>query len=162
MPEVPCRHRLNTHGLLDEPVEELPPPAGSSAIEPERELVQVGVQVRDRHAPLVDAQEPAFQQRHDPVDTRQQVLPDLGLLPDDLVVVAEFTDPTIPLPPIRPHCGAGFHCRLDSALQRLRGGVGDTSQADAPDPSAVHLGDDADQDFPARPTAGLARLGPPR
>ena len=64
--------RRDLDGLLDEAVEELAPPARGAPVEPERELIEVAIQMLARDAALVDAQEPPFQQRRDPMHARQQ------------------------------------------------------------------------------------------
>ena len=105
---------LHGDGLLREAVEQLPPPARGPAVEPERELVQVGVQVRHRDTPLMDAQQPPLEQGRDPVDARQQVLPNLGFLTDDLVGVAERVELAVPMlfqPASEDSC-YGLHHRL--------------------------------------------------
>src|SRR3990172_3216945 len=60
-------NRIGRNDLLGEAIEELPPRSGGPAVEPEGELVQVGVQVRRSNGALMRAQQPAFQQSDHPV-----------------------------------------------------------------------------------------------
>jgi hypothetical protein len=68
-------HGLHCDSLLRARVEQLPPPARGPAVEPERELVQIRIQVRRPDTSLVDPQEPACEQGDHPIDAGQQVLP---------------------------------------------------------------------------------------
>lgn len=158
--EIPRAHRRYTNGLLHEAVEQLAPPSGRPAVESERELIQIGVQVRGTDGPLMDTQQPTFQQRDDPVHPRQQVIPEGRLLPHDLMDVAVGRQLAVAVQPIRAHHAAGLHRRTDGTFQGLRRGIGDSPQADAPDAASVRLGRDNDQRLPRRPAAVFARLGP--
>ena len=149
---------VHRDGLLRETVEQLAPPVGRAPVEPERELVQISLQVRDRDAPLVDAQEPPLEQGHDAVDAGQQVVPDRGFFPDDLMDIAPFRQPAVPMPAIRAHDTARLDGLLHGTLQAARRGIGNPLQPDAAYPRSVHLGRDDDQGFPRRATSGLARL----
>ena len=64
---------LDTHRLLDEPVEEFPAMPRPATVEAERELIEVVVEMRRAHRTLVRSQEPALEQRHDQMDPRQQL-----------------------------------------------------------------------------------------
>ena len=65
--------RLKGHGLLHETKEELAAVPGPTAVEAERELVEVGVQMRPTHPPVMGPKQPALEQRDDPVDPREQL-----------------------------------------------------------------------------------------
>ena len=52
--------RFRLHGLLDEPKEQLAPVAGRTAIEPEREFVQVVVQMLMTYGSLMRPQSQRF------------------------------------------------------------------------------------------------------
>ena len=56
---------LDTHRLLDEQVKELPAMPRPSAVEAERELIEVIVEMRGSHGALVRSQQPPCEQRHD-------------------------------------------------------------------------------------------------
>jgi hypothetical protein len=64
---------LYFHRLLEETIEQLATMPRSPAVESERELVQVIVQMLPTHSPLMRAEQPAFQQRGYAVDTRQKL-----------------------------------------------------------------------------------------
>ena len=57
------RRRSDGHGLLDQAVEQLSAMAHGAAVEPEREFVQVVVQMGSRHRPLMRAEQPRRQRR---------------------------------------------------------------------------------------------------
>ena len=63
--------------VLQQSVEQRSASERVATVEPERELVQVCLQVLVLHPALMDAQQPAFEQRRDPVHPGQQVV-DVG------------------------------------------------------------------------------------
>ena len=65
--------RLEGHGLLHETKEELAAVPGPTAVEAERELVEVGVQMRPTHPTVMGPKQPALEQRDHPVDPREQL-----------------------------------------------------------------------------------------
>ena len=67
------RRGVDRDGLLHEPVKQLPAMAGGAPIEPERELIQVVVQMGPGHGALMGPEQPPFQERHDPMHARQQL-----------------------------------------------------------------------------------------
>src|SRR5713226_6801635 len=70
--ERPVRSRRDGNGLLHQAVKQFPAMLGGSSVEPERELVEVVVQMRVGDRALMRAEEPPFQQGHDQMDTWQQ------------------------------------------------------------------------------------------
>ena len=60
------------HRALEQPVEQQAPVAGSTAVEPEGELVEVVVQLRVADRALVGADVPALEQRRNEMDVRQR------------------------------------------------------------------------------------------
>ena len=70
--QVGVRDGINGHCLLEQAIEEFPTVARLAPVETEGKFVQVVHQVLPGHPPLVDAQEPPFQQGSDAVDSRQQ------------------------------------------------------------------------------------------
>src|SRR5215471_14830156 len=62
---------LDTHRLLDEPVEEFPAMPRPSTIEAERKLIEVVVEMRGAHGALVRSQQPPLEERHDQMHSRQ-------------------------------------------------------------------------------------------
>ena len=61
----PIGHRLDSYGLLGEPVEKKSSCIGSPAVEPECKFVEVIVEMLVLDAALVRTKEPAFEQRGD-------------------------------------------------------------------------------------------------
>ncbi len=70
--QTAVRHGVSTPGLLEQTIEEVPSVARQSPIEAEDEFVQVIVEVCLGNPPLVDAQEPPFQQGGTAMDSRQE------------------------------------------------------------------------------------------
>ena len=64
--------------LVQEPVEEQAAGARIASIEAEGELVEVVVELLGLHGALVGGEQPAFEQRGDAVDPRQQLRGVLG------------------------------------------------------------------------------------
>ena len=59
--------------MLHETKEELAAVPGPTAVEAERELVEVGVQMRPTHPPVMGPKQPTLEQRDDPVDPWEQL-----------------------------------------------------------------------------------------
>src|ERR1019366_2010829 len=59
--------------LLDEAKKQLAATAGSAAVETERELVEIIIQVFETDCPLMGTQQPALEQRDDPLDPWQRI-----------------------------------------------------------------------------------------
>jgi hypothetical protein len=55
-------HRVNRHSLLEKSVEELSPVSGCSPVEPERELVEIVVEVFLADRAMMRAEEPALEE----------------------------------------------------------------------------------------------------
>ena len=67
------RHGLDGHGLLDQPEKQFAPMMRTATVEPEREFVQVIVQMCLADGPLVRAEPPALEQRDHAMDARQLI-----------------------------------------------------------------------------------------
>lgn len=67
------RHGLDRHRWLGDSVKELTPRSRGAAVELERELVRLVLDVGVADGALMRAQEPAFAQCHHPMDPRQQL-----------------------------------------------------------------------------------------
>src|SRR3989338_1830107 len=161
MPESPFRHGLDRHGLLDQPVEELAAPLGGAAVEPERELVQIIVQVRRTDRPLMGAQEPAFQQGDHAIGAGQQVLPHhRRLLPHDLMAVASFRQPAVAPQSIRLDEATGFHGLLHGTLQLRGRGIRHATQPNASDARPIGLPRNDPPDLSGGAPAVLASAWP--
>ena len=50
--------RIDCDGLLQQPVEELPPAAGCSSVKPEGEFIKIMIQIPMRYAALMDPKQP--------------------------------------------------------------------------------------------------------
>ena len=130
--------RFRLHGLLDEPKEQLAPVAGRPAIEPEREFIQVVVQMLMTYGSLMRPQKPAFQQRHHTMDPRQKIRGRLLLTPQDrhLMGIALLRQAPIGVPTVGMNYTPGFHRRFHKRQQTIGRDIGHSLQADSPDPWA--------------------------
>ena len=100
------RQRFIRHRLLHESVEELASGFRSSAIESERELIEVAIQLLSRHNPLMNTHQPALQQGRHPVDTGQKRRDCLPAPADHLVIVPATAQPLATFPSVRDHRGS--------------------------------------------------------
>ena len=119
------------YGLLSEAREQLASAARSAPIEPKGELVEVVVQVLETYGSLMGAQQPALQQRDDPMNARQQFGRRFLLAPQegDPVAVAVPLQGLVAQPPVRMHdaassiesCTKGIKLEAEaSAMRRIR------------------------------------------
>lgn len=69
--QFPHRRRPRAHRALQEPKEQQPTSTSMSAVEPEGELIQEGLQVLGVASGLVGTGQPALQQARHPVYPRQ-------------------------------------------------------------------------------------------
>ncbi len=127
--EVPIGDRLGGDGLLDEAEEQLPTVARTSAVESKRELVQVVVEMRLRHRPLMGAEQPAFEQRDDAVHPWKLGDRQVGvaLKQRDAMPIAVCFQAVVPMPAVGVHHTAGLDGLLDEgpeAVGRTIGGYG--------------------------------------
>ncbi len=67
-------HRMHGNALFDQPVEEHAPMRRLAAVKPEREFVEIGLQVFFFERALMRAHQPALNQRGDAVHTRQDLI----------------------------------------------------------------------------------------
>ena len=139
------RQRFNCCGLLYNPIKKLAPGARCSAVKTEGELVQVIIQVRYTHGSLMRSQQPPFEQRYNSVYQWQQILTNVGVLPDDLVGISQALQLAVPTPAIGSHNSAWLDTLLDSSFQTLCRGIDHSAKADSPDAVTVLLGCDNDQ-----------------
>src|SRR5712691_8829995 len=100
-PLVGCR--LHRDRLFQEALEELASGSGSSAVEVERELVEVVLQMRETDGALVSAEQPALEQRRHQVHSGQKFgrRAFAPLQHRDLVLIPFRLQPRIAFPPIR-------------------------------------------------------------
>ena len=105
---------------------------GGCAIEPESELVQVGLKVF-RSQTVVDAERPGLQVGEDAVDPWQHDMS--GHRTDDMGIVGDIRCAGIARPAVGADRGAGSDVGGDEAVQRCRGEVGDLGEANAAGPA---------------------------
>src|ERR1700735_5645701 len=67
------RNRLDGDGLFQQSVEQLASAARLAAVESARELVEIRIQMLHAPSSLMSSQQPAFEQRRDPMNTRHQL-----------------------------------------------------------------------------------------
>ena len=98
------RHRIDGQGLFNETIEQLSASFRFAAVEPECKFIEVVRQMSRRNRALMRPQQPAFQQRSNPVDSRKQL--GRGLGPRRAVVAlygnnrfSWHNDPGNPTPP---------------------------------------------------------------
>ena len=131
--------RVDGDGLLHETVEQLPTMARRAPVEPERELVEVVVQVGSRHGALMRPEQPALQERDDPMHPWQQL--GRGLLPAfqerDAVPIAVLLQSVIAEEPVGVEHAARRHRLLDERLEAVGCRVGDPTHANPADTLAV-------------------------
>ena len=70
--ERPVGCRLDGDGLLHQSIKQFPAMPGGPPVEPERELVEVVVQMRVSNGALMRAEEPSFEQGDDQMNAGQQ------------------------------------------------------------------------------------------
>ncbi len=141
------RHRFIRHRLLHESVEELASGFRSSAIESERELIEVAIQLLSRHHPLMNTHQSALQQGRHPVDTGQKRRDCLPAPADHLVIVPATAQPLATFPSVRDHRGSRPDGALHERQKTLGGGVRHRTQTDASDAFPLDLRGDHYQDL---------------
>ena len=127
---------MHGNALFDQPVEEHAPMRGLAPVEPEREFVEIGLQVFFFERALMRAHQPALDQRGHAVHTRQDLV---GLFSGSfdgrsLVDVFVFGGTGIGCQPVGVEGRARLDVLLDKRLERFGFGVGNNLQAAAPEP----------------------------
>lgn len=125
------------HGdtLFEQTQEEPAPVRGLAAVEPEREFVQISLQVKCFERALMRTQQPALNERGNAVYARQDLV---GLLAGvfegrSLMIVFVFGGTGIGYQPVGVHRRARLDVLLDERLERFGFSVGDNLQAAAPE-----------------------------
>ncbi len=103
--------------LLHQSVKQLATRTGRSTVEPKRVFIEVVIEMRRLDPTLVSSQQPAFDQGNNLVDLGQHILPDGGVLPDDLTFVAESGQSLIASPSIGLDSAARLHTLFHSTFQ---------------------------------------------
>ena len=150
--------RVHGDGLLEEPKEKLSSGSGSSPVESERKLVKVIVKMRSPNGSLMSSKQPAFQQRRHPVNQGQEILPNMGLLPNHLVKITKLRQEIVTTPAVGANHRSGLSTSLHRPPQRITGSMGNSLQTDSPDSVAVLLGRNEDQRLPHSSSATFTRL----
>ena len=152
------------NGLLNESEEHLAAMPRPTPIEPERELVEVVIQMRVADPTVMRAEQPSFEQRDHPVDSREQ-LGGQGVLAAQIrhaVAIPVGFQPGIAIPAVGVHGAAGFDGLGDKGLQRLGPAIGNAPHPDAANASAPLLGRHNDQGFLAADRPRPRRAHPAR
>src|SRR5207249_11564114 len=120
--------RVGHDSLLDQAEEQLPPVARTSAIETERELVEIVIKMHLCDCTLMRPEQPTFEQRDDPVHTWQLSEGQLGVASqqDSLMPIAIRFQPIVPVPAVCDDDAAGFDRVLNEGSETRGGRVGNT------------------------------------
>src|SRR5436190_1975412 len=121
--------RVGHDSLLDQAEEQLPPVARTAAIETERELVEIIIKMHLRDRTLMRPEQPTFEQRDDPVHTRQLGDGQLSIAShqDSLMAIAIRFQPIVPMPAVREYDAGGFDRVLNEGSETGGGRVGNTA-----------------------------------
>jgi len=159
----PVRNGLDLDGVLSEAVEEQIAMARPPTVEPERELVEVIVQMGRADGPLMRAQKPALEERRDEVSAWQQLIRRFRMVAEkgDAMPVAMRLQAVVPEPAIGVHQAAGLDDVVDERLQTVRRAIRDATEANPPEFPALVLHRDDRQDFLLRSAAAHAFLERP-
>lgn len=129
--ELSKRHWFRLSALLEQAEEDLANMLRLSTIEPECELIQVGLKMNMLDTAMMGSEQPTLEQRDDPVHARQQPARPGVILPDhsDTMTVSLAPEVRIAPPAIGNHLAARLNGFLDEGDQRLCGEVCDVSEA---------------------------------
>lgn len=144
-------------GTLEKPVKQQPPMLSLSAVESERELVEIVVQMLVADRSLMGTQQPAFQQRGDSVARGQQILSHVRLLARNLMRVSESWQLAVSTPSVCSDHRSTLRGLLHGRFQTGCRGIRDTAKPDSSDASIVDLRRNHDQRFPGGTPSALAR-----
>src|SRR5262245_28497174 len=157
------RDVIELHRLLEQPVEEQAALLRAAAVEPERELVEVVVELVWAGGALVGAEQPALEERRDAVGARHDDVGGVAAGGDARLFVDEAggCESAVALPVVGVDDDSGRDCAGDEVRQDRRGTVWDTGE---PDPAAgtawARLDRDRDdRSIEERAAAESARLG---
>ena len=98
---------VDSHCVLEQPVEQLPPVAGGAAIEAEGVFIEVVVEVFVADTPLVGPEQPALEQPGLSMAKGQEILSDGGGFAHDDMPVSCRPKTNVPRPAVRSDLGAG-------------------------------------------------------
>jgi hypothetical protein len=149
---------IELDGLLEQAVEEQAAMSRAAVVEAERELRQVVVEVLGADGALVGAEQPALEQRGDPVDTRHDHVRRVACMRDRgrVVDVASAAEPVVAAVVVGVDDRARLDRLLDRGEQALVADVGDADEPAAPHAGAALLDRDLDDHLPGGATATFA------
>ena len=153
--EAAIGNRVNGGGLLHETVEELSSALGLPTVEPEREFVEVVIEMVVADGTLVGSQEPALEQRGNAVDPRHGLVSwVIGVFHSgDLMKVTQCFDPGVASPAVGVDDRSGLDACSDEPLEVGSGSSVDPLHANATDPGAVLLSGNRNKGFARRSSA---------
>jgi hypothetical protein len=125
--------------LLHKSVKKLPSALRFAPVESKCEFIQIIRQVLVAHGTLMSPEQPAFQQRGNPMDPRQMLA---GLFSPasqhgDLPVITLVVETFVSLPPVRVYRAAWFDAVIDKSVQTSCRRVLNRPQSDSPDSRAI-------------------------
>lgn len=131
--------RIDCDGLLQQPVEELPPAAGCSSVKPEGEFIKIMIQIPMRYAALMDPKQPPLEQGRDPVNAGKvhqrggapPAIQDRGIM-----LVAQPLQTPIAQPPICDDHAAPDNVLADESSENPSTGISDSFHPYATDLAA--------------------------
>ena len=153
--EVRVRHWVYCRGLLDESVEELSAALRFSTIEPERELVEVVIEMFVADSTLVGPQKPALKQGGNTMDLGMSSLSRvIGMFDGgDLVKVPQRLESCIASPAVGVDDRSRLDAGPDEPLEVGCGSAGDPLHPDPADAGAVFFGGNDNKAFARRSSA---------
>jgi len=149
------------YGLLHQTVEQLATGCRRATVEAESKLIKVGVQVIVPNCPLVSAQQPALEERNDPMNARQQVF-FLWLTTLNLTLVGIAAQLPVSLQTVRSDSASRLDGSGNKPVQAGPGQVRDVAQAYAANAFPILLSGHDNQGFFFRsPSNGAGFLAAP-
>ena len=158
--QLPIRNGRLLHGVLEESVEQLPAVFCRSAIESECEFVEIVVQMLRADGPLMGSQQPAFQQRGDPVTRRQQTVSHIRLLANKFMPVTQAIQLAVSPPSIRSDHRARLRGFLHGGFQTWGRSIRDAPQPDSSNAIVIHLDQHHNQRLSGGPAATFSPFFP--
>jgi hypothetical protein len=138
---------LNVWCLLDQQIKQLAQREGSAPVESKREFVQIIVQVRVRHFPIMHTQQTALQEQSHSVSRRYKILSHDRGLGHHLVLIALGFPVSISTSSLAKHLTAWLDAPDDFLARQHSGGLVDTLKPNAPDLCPIILCRDQYQGF---------------
>ena len=150
--ELMIGERPNCYCLLNQSIKQHSSGFGRPSVESKGELIQVISQLFAGHPALVDAQQPAFEQCGDPMNSgKHHSCPLLALVVQDgrIMDIAEFRQSVIPPSAIRYDCAAWSNLLAHESNEVLARGMVSLLQPDSSHSFATDFGSNDDQRPPS-------------